>query len=664
MFRGQPRWVILALAAIVVCAVLLYTWNIGYSGLSPYYASAVRSMLRSPRALFFGSLDPSSTITLDKLAGFLVPQVVFAKLFGFSAWSLSLPQAIEGAVTVVASYAIGTRWRGAAVGIAVAGIVAFTPMLAAMFGRPMEDGMLTMCLALAMLCLQRAVMSHSLGWLVWSGVWVGIGFQAKMLQSWLFLPAIVVAYLVGGGGPLARRVSHIALALVVSVLVSVSWMSAIQLVPAHDRPYIDGTTNNNEFSMVFGYNGVDRILPGAVPGAVSQLDLAPGSGQSLPNATATSSAGHSVLKLVLPQFSTQIGWLYPAAAVGIGYEVIAWRKRRRHNSVAAPDEDELDDARLGTSSGLVTALAVQVAVLSVAFVPHATYFAVLALPLAALACGGFVSAIATFRRRLGRRWLVLPGLVVVQALWIALIAETSSPKLAWIAPVALVFGLISIVALLAVRMDRPRPRSGLTAALVTGIAAAMIGPVAWSMCVLGPGGGGSASDAFAGPRLAKPTAASARSAHRGQPLLRRPFSVPTQKLLYRPDRALAEYVSARNRTGAIAFATDTMPVAVAIILATELDPMPMGGFSRQAPEPELSKVQALISAHRLRFVLLSDPEHNDPAPPNPTLDLLRSWVVANCRPAMRGNFRQWDPDVQTLYDCVGDPTTVQKALGT
>ena len=54
----------------------------------------------------------------------------------------------------------------------------------------------------------------------------------------------------------------------VAVAASLAWITAIQLTPAADRPYIDGSTDNNVFAMVFGYNGIGRFIPSAVPGAV------------------------------------------------------------------------------------------------------------------------------------------------------------------------------------------------------------------------------------------------------------------------------------------------------------------------------------------------------------------------------------------------------------
>jgi 4-amino-4-deoxy-L-arabinose transferase-like glycosyltransferase len=75
----------------------------------------------------------------------------------------------------------------------------------------------------------------------------------------LLFPALVVAYLFAGRGTLAARWRAIVAAGVVMVVVSLSWMSAVSLVPAHDRPYVDGSTDDSLFTQVFLYNGTTRL---------------------------------------------------------------------------------------------------------------------------------------------------------------------------------------------------------------------------------------------------------------------------------------------------------------------------------------------------------------------------------------------------------------------
>ena len=187
---GQPPWARPALLGIAALAALLYAWNITRAGLAPFYSVAVKSMSESWKAFFYGAFDPKATITIDKLAGSFLPQALSARIFGFHPWSLALPQVIEGVVSVLVMYRVVRRWAGVVPGLLAAGIFALTPIAASMFGHSMEDGALTMCLVLAADAWQRAVMDARLRSLVWAGVWVGLGFQAKMLQAWIILPAL------------------------------------------------------------------------------------------------------------------------------------------------------------------------------------------------------------------------------------------------------------------------------------------------------------------------------------------------------------------------------------------------------------------------------------------------------------------------------------------
>jgi 4-amino-4-deoxy-L-arabinose transferase-like glycosyltransferase len=96
-----------------------------------------------------------------------------------------LPQVIEGVVSVLVLYRVVRRWTGPATGLAAAGIFAITPIAAAMFGHSLTaDPALTMCLILAADAWQHAADSARLRPLLLAGLWVGLGFQAKMLQAW------------------------------------------------------------------------------------------------------------------------------------------------------------------------------------------------------------------------------------------------------------------------------------------------------------------------------------------------------------------------------------------------------------------------------------------------------------------------------------------------
>ena len=295
----QPGWSRPALLAVAAFAAVLFGWHAASSGYATYYAVAVHSMSTSWKALFYGAFDPGATMTMDKLAGSFVPQAISARIFGFSQWSLILPEVVEGIVAVLVLHRAVRRWAGPAPAILAAGIYALTPVVTSMYGHAMEDGALAMCLILAVDRYQYAVVEGRLRSLLMSGVWVGLGFQAKMLEAWLILPALVVGYLVSAPGPVRRRVTHTLLAGLVMAVVSVSWVTAMALTPTADRPYMDGTTNNNPYTMAFGYNGLSRFginIPGAAgnPGGVGGAAVmsGQGSGQSgaYPGASGAGSA--------------------------------------------------------------------------------------------------------------------------------------------------------------------------------------------------------------------------------------------------------------------------------------------------------------------------------------------------------------------------------------
>src|SRR5258708_37498605 len=81
-----------------------------------------------------------------------------------------------------------------------------------------------------------------------------------MLQAWVVLPAVHLAYLLAAPvDSLERRVGRVASSVVAVVAGALSWMCVVSLVPAHDRPYVDGSCNNSVLSQVFQYNGADHL---------------------------------------------------------------------------------------------------------------------------------------------------------------------------------------------------------------------------------------------------------------------------------------------------------------------------------------------------------------------------------------------------------------------
>jgi 4-amino-4-deoxy-L-arabinose transferase-like glycosyltransferase len=97
-------------------------WNLTISGWSnDYYAAAARAAGESWKAWFFGSLDPGSFITVDKPPLSLWLMGLSARVFGFSSFSVLLPQALCTVAAVGLLFATVRRVLGSSAGLIAAG---------------------------------------------------------------------------------------------------------------------------------------------------------------------------------------------------------------------------------------------------------------------------------------------------------------------------------------------------------------------------------------------------------------------------------------------------------------------------------------------------------------------------------------------------------------
>src|SRR5215472_6335692 len=124
----QPAWARPALLAVAALAALSYAWGMGGDTLETFYAAAVRSMSQNWHNFFFASFDPWGTVSVDKLPGAFWVQALSVRLFGFHTWSLVLPQAVEGTLTVLVLYRAVRRVSGAGAGLVAAAALAATPV--------------------------------------------------------------------------------------------------------------------------------------------------------------------------------------------------------------------------------------------------------------------------------------------------------------------------------------------------------------------------------------------------------------------------------------------------------------------------------------------------------------------------------------------------------
>lgn len=250
----------IALSLILILSLILNLTNLNIEGYAnQYYAAGVKSMILSLKNFFFVSFDPASFVTIDKPPlGFWI-QVIFAKIFGFSGWSIILPQAIAGVVSVGLIYVIVKRSFGAAAGLISAICLAVTPVFVAVSRNNTCDNLLVLTLLLACLVLSKAAEKGKLKYLLISLAIVGIGFNIKMLQAYMIIPAIYITYLLSNAVSFKKRIVHLMAGTIILILVSLSWAFIVDLIPEGNRPYVGSSTNNSVMELIIGHNGLERL---------------------------------------------------------------------------------------------------------------------------------------------------------------------------------------------------------------------------------------------------------------------------------------------------------------------------------------------------------------------------------------------------------------------
>ena len=300
---SNRRWERPALFALLAATAVLYLWGLGSSGwANNYYAAAVQAGSQDWTAWLFGSLDPGNAITVDKPPAALWVMGLSARIFGFSAFSMVLPQALMGVGTVALLYAAVRRCSGPASGLIAGAVMALTPVAAVMFRYNNPDALLVLLLTAAAYFVLRAIDSGATRWIALAGAAVGFAFLTKMLQAALVLPAFALVFLLAAPGRIWKRLWELLIGAGVTVI-SGGWLIAlVSLWPAGSRPYIGGSTDNSLLQLALGYNGVQRVAGNGGHG-----------GNNNPMFGGSSGIG----RLFAQSMGTEVSWLLPAALIGL-----------------------------------------------------------------------------------------------------------------------------------------------------------------------------------------------------------------------------------------------------------------------------------------------------------------------------------------------------------
>src|SRR5215213_7170693 len=210
-------WHRMALSAVLALSAFLNLsrlTSVGYGNV--YYAATVKNMLDSWHNFFYVSYD-AGFVSVDKPpVGFWI-QVASASLFGFHGWSILLPQALAGVLSVALLYHLVSRSFGPVAGLLAALVLALTPISVATSRHNNLESLLVLTVLLATWAFILAVETGRLRWLLVGALVVGVGFNIKMLEAFLVLPALYLLYLVAAPVGWRRRMIHLGLATVVIV---------------------------------------------------------------------------------------------------------------------------------------------------------------------------------------------------------------------------------------------------------------------------------------------------------------------------------------------------------------------------------------------------------------------------------------------------------------
>ena len=567
-----------ALALIAGLAGLSYAWALGQDPLEPYYEAAVRSMSMSWHNFVYGAFDPAGTITLDKLPGAFWVQALAVRAFGFHTWVIVAPQAVEGILTVLVLYRAVQRLAGPAAGLIASAVVAVSPATVALNRGNISDSLMILLLVLAADAVSAAIVSGSQRRLLLTALWVGLAFQAKMIEAWLVLPAFGLAYLVSAPGSAGRRVRQLAVAGAAAAVVSLSWMTVVSIMPAAHRPYIDGSQDNSAYQQVFVYNGFGRF------GDQTPLQLL--AGQSLGIASVAQAPAAGPGRLLQGGLGRDTGWLLPIALVVGAWGLVSRRRQ--------PRGDPLRACFILWETWLVTLAAT----FSLATTINSYYTAALTPAVAALLGAGVAAAWPADRSAAGPRigLTVATAAAAGYAAWLVASAGARAPG--WLLPLVIAVGLAAVAvaaASVAVRRD-----AWFAAALAAGLIAGCVAPaVASATLVLRHQGA-----------FDTPFEPAAEANAIDTLFVRTPAQVALTIGRLRAAQFGAPYL----------LATQTSALASVFIDDSGLEALPIGGFTGTIPSPTLAQLQADINAGQFHLVLAAT-----------SADPRLRWIAAHCR---------------------------------
>ncbi|EME73771.1 glycosyl transferase family protein [Bacillus sonorensis L12] len=625
----------IVLILILLAALILNTYNIWQDdAANQYYLAAVKSMTQSFHNFFYASFDPSGFVTVDKPPLVLWIQTTFALVFGVHTWSVILPQALAGAGSVFLLYIMIKPRFGKGAARISALVMALTPIAVAVSRTNNIDSMLVFALLLGTWCLMRAVKQGRLIWLLAAFGMAGLGFNMKMLQAFMVLPAFLLFYLIAANAKWKKKIISTVLSLIVLTGISLSWALVVDYTSADSRPYVGSSQTNSVLELAFGYNGTERLFGQTTGNARGDMngfggDMQPPNGSSSTNGhsqaqnrgmqppngnsstNGSSTNGHSQaqsggmqppggggqggfgggnggpggngggmnifgtgsagpLRLFQSALSGQISWLLPFALFGLFGMMISWFRDRREK-MGQMKETLFWTAWLVPVAGFF----------SIAGFFHHYYLIMLAPPIAALSGIGWFAMYGLYKNQKDWASYLLPAAMLITAAFQVYILSgyTSQIGSAWMC----VLGILGLGITMALLMLKRHLPFGKQLAII-GLCVLLLTPVYWSATPLLYGNSSVLPEA--GPQL-KTSAGSSGGM----------FSSEV-------DTSLLSYLRKHNTGEEYLFATLTTVTVAPYIIDADESVMALGGFNGTDPILTVSELKNLVKEGKVKYFLI------------------------------------------------------------
>jgi 4-amino-4-deoxy-L-arabinose transferase-like glycosyltransferase len=635
------------LVLILALGAFLRFYNLGANDVgNQYYAATVKSMLTSWHNFFYASFEPGGSVSVDKPPlGFWV-QCLSAYFLGVTGFALALPNAIAGVLSIFVVYKLVRRPFGPWIGLAAALALAVMPAAISAERNNTIDGLLVFVLLLAAWAFLQSVYTGKVRWLFIGAFIVGLGFNIKMLQAFLPLPAFYAIYFFGAKTKWWKKILNLTAATVLLIVISLSWAVIVDLTPVASRPYVGSSTDNTEMELIVGHNGIRRFTnlfgrqddgsqnvpaaqpnppQGARPAYSGQLpplqngnrpgQLQPGQNRA-PGTMDFGTAG--TLRLFTEPLVGEASWLLPFVLIGLFVIVaVLWKQPfdEKHIALILWAGWLLPEAIYFTySQGLM----------------HAYYLIMMGAPIAALFAMTGWALWQLIQKRALVGWAVTAFISAATLIFEAGVLKGTDSSAPWAVGAAVVL-LVAGIVLVAVSRKQVQLAP---AALSLMLMALLVAPMLWSALTTFNTDANSALP-YAGP-----------SQQSDLPGVQQ--GVTQQKGI---PQELIDYLEANTNPDSYLLATANANQAAPFILATDRPVFTFGGFLGTDNIIDAKGLAEMVASGKLRFVLSEGLEQR-----SEIIQWLQGHCILTSLPGFTGEYAGFGlPGVSRqpgeLYDC-------------